>query len=316
MSFGSVARFSVFGGVLEAPLDFPELHPAPAGAVATWAIRVVDGGAPPTALPISAREQLPADASVQFRRGEDGCSRLEYSDTGTFELSASGREITWYRPAEVREDYARTDILGRVLALAAQRTGLLMLHASAVQAETGAIGFVAPKFFGKSTLACALTDAGAQLLTDDALAVRVHPNAACAPGVPALRLRSESAAHLRGMDVGAVRDDGEWRHLERRNPGEISQDWAPLSALYVLAPCTPSELEQAAERTKLSATDGALSMVRFAKLGSLLCGMLAVDYLGRAAEIAATVPVYTLRYARDLDYLDAVASQVLSWHRA
>jgi hypothetical protein len=65
----------------------------------------------------------------------------------------------------------------------------------------------------------------------------------------------------------------------------------------------------------MDGANGALALVRFAKLGGLLRGMLAVDYLGTAAAIASRTPIYTLHYARDLARLAEVASVVSRWHR-
>jgi hypothetical protein len=260
---------------------------------------------------------------VNLERRQGGAYRLTYSDTGTFNVSVDGSVIDWYRAPHAREDLARTDILGRVLALASRASGIatansvLMLHASAVKLNGKVAGFLAPKFFGKSTLACALTDNGAQLVTDDALAVRSRDRVECAPGVPAIRLRREAAIHLRGTDPCPGMDDGsDWRHLERREREEVMTGWQPLGALYVLDPRASSEMPVAATRTQLTGAQAPLALVAFAKLGALLTGALAVDYLGHAATIASQVPIYLLQCARDMERLDEVAGVITNWHRA
>ena len=53
----------------------------------------------------------------------------------------------------------------------ASAEGAVTLHASAVAVDGAAIGFMAPKFHGKSTLAAAMTYVGAHLVSDDALAI-------------------------------------------------------------------------------------------------------------------------------------------------
>jgi hypothetical protein len=322
MNVGSANSYSVFGGVLRTTLDLPELHAASAESASTWTLNVHDSGAPVATILSMVREELQGGVSVNLERLEGGAYRLTYSDTGTFNVSVNGSVIDWYRAPQAREDLARTDILGRVLALAARASGIatsngvLMLHASAVMLSGKVVGFLAPKFFGKSTLACALTDNGAQLVTDDALAVRSRHRVECAPGIPAIRLRREAAMHLRGTDPNPVADDGtEWRHLERRGREEVMTDWQPLGALYVLDPRPSAEMPVAATRTHMIGAQAPMALVAFAKLGGLLSGPLAVDYLGHAASIASQIPICVLQCARDMQRLDEVAGVISNWHR-
>lgn len=308
--------YCVFGGVLRSSVELPELHMAPAHLPEAWNLVVRDGEPQPsTEFELTSSEALAGGVSVQLHSRRNGDYRMSYSDTGTFDISDNGRCIEWYRPTDVRDDLARTDILGRVLALAAHSQQLLTLHASAVSLDEGVVGFLAPKFYGKSTLACALTDAGARLVTDDALAIRAGDVVECAPGVPAIRLRSESASHLRGAAYAGVGDNLEWRHLDRRGTDEVMDDWRPVAALYVLQPQRANTMSVPATRELLSPAEAAISVIRFAKLGALLRGTLALDYLDRATRIAGRIPVYTMRLTRDLDRLDDVASQVAEWHR-
>ena len=324
MSVSTANSYSVFGGVLRTTLTIPELHAADEEAPVSWTLNVHESVDAPAATVLSTvREDMQGGVSVDLFQLSSGAFRLTYSDTGTFDVSVDGSVIDWYRAPQAREDLARTDILGRVLALAARASGIakasgvLMLHASAVMMNGKVAGFLAPKFFGKSTLACALTDNGAQLVTDDALAIRSRDRVECAPGVPAIRLRREAAIHLRGTDPHPGFDDGsDWRHLERRGRDEVMSDWQPLAALYVLDPRPSSEMPIAATRTLLMGAQAPMALVAFAKLGGLLRGALAVDHLGHAAEIASKVPIYSLQCARDMERLDEVAGVITSWHQS
>ena len=306
-------RYSLFGGILRTTLVLPELHPAPETVQEDWTLTVYDDIAPSVKFEWSADEMLAGNITVRLERASDGRCRLTYSDTGTFDISGDGAHIVWYRASGAPEDLARTDILGRVISLAMQSNGVLMLHASAVSTNNEVIGFLAPKFFGKSTLACALTDAGARLVTDDALALRVAGTVMCAPGVPAIRLRRESAEFLRGPGTADASLTG-WRHVERRDISETLQRWEQLGALYILQPSAPEEMSDAATRSALSGSEAAVSLVRFAKLANLLRGTLAVEYLGMAAAIASQAKIYTLQFARDLGQLNTVADTILRWH--
>jgi len=323
MSVVATNSYSVFGGVLRTTFTIPELHPASEESPVTWTLNLHDSVTAPAATPVSTvREELQGDVSVTLEQLRGGGYRLTYSDTGAFDVSVDGSVIDWYRAPQAREDLARTDILGRVLALAArasgiaQASGVLMLHASAVMLDGKVAGFLAPKFFGKSTLACALTGGGAQLVTDDALAIRLRDDVECAPGVPAIRLRREAAIHLRGTDTWPGTNVGsDWRHLERRGREEVMSTWQPLGALYVLNPRPSAEMPIAATRTLLTGAQAPMTLVAFAKLGGLLSGALAVDYLGHAAAIASRIPIYALQCARDMERLEEVAGVITNWHR-
>ena len=86
--------------------------------------------------------------------------------------------------------------MGRVLAIALHAAGDLCFHASAVTIGGTAMAFLGSKGMGKSTIAWALVRAGAKLITDDTLRVRLGPQLTAYPGVHELRLRPDVATYL------------------------------------------------------------------------------------------------------------------------
>jgi len=127
--------------------------------------------------------------------------------------------------------------LGIVLAHWLERRSVLALHASAVVIGEGAVGFLAPKEGGKTTLAAALLRAGRSLLADDLLALEETAGGIRAnPGVPQMRMWPDDADYF-------VDSHGP---LEVAHPGfskrrvRIGEDFgsfhpatAPLRAIYV-----------------------------------------------------------------------------------
>ena len=91
-------------------------------------------------------------ATVQLIRGAD-CLRLDFTDTGIFDVSNDGRSMRWYPLPDSDPDAAALDVIGRVLAVCFHASGLVCLHGSAVALDSGTIAFLAPKFHGKSTTA-------------------------------------------------------------------------------------------------------------------------------------------------------------------
>jgi hypothetical protein len=78
-------------------------------------------------------------------------------------------------------------LIAQALPFAAVLRGLEVLHASAVVAKQGAVGFLGPSGAGKTSLALALCRRGASFLADDVLAIEAgkgsligHPGAAIA----------------------------------------------------------------------------------------------------------------------------------------
>jgi hypothetical protein len=189
--------------------------------------------------------------------------------------------------------------------------GGVVLHASAVSIGAKVVAFLGPKHVGKSTLAMALVRRGARLVTDDTLVVRLEGAVAlAAPGVQRVRLWPDSA---RAVGADPVSDPGAKPTID--GIGHKSREGAvkPLVACYVLRPASH---ESAFARHRLSDVHAAVAGVSFSKLGSLAGGRLAIDVLERSTRLAQSVPTYVADVPRNLDRLDRIASDVMSWHRA
>lgn len=308
-------RYTVFGGRLSSELELPDLPELPAAIPegADWVLRIATGP-PPEASP---REQLgtaSVDQGVEVRLyAIPGGYRLEYDDTGTFDIGSEGSEITWHPAPGASPALAQLDVLGRVLAMALHAAGCYCLHASAVALADGAVGFIAPKFHGKSTTAFALVDAGARLITDDTLPVLPGNPPLVRPGVQRVRLWGDSVSA-----VGARAVEGEERLgkyvVDDLSAERLLRGTAPLTALYLLAPVVSNPGGEVVVRTRLSPIESALALVGHAKVGALLGGSERERLFRLAVELAGTVPVYRLAIARDFERLPEAVAQLVSWH--
>lgn len=306
--------FQIFGGVLRSSIDFPELRRASSASAPDWTLSLAESL--PAGNGVSLGEDVVDDNTrVRLYGVEDGYE-LRFDDTGTFAISRDGSRITWHQPAGASVVAARTDVMGRVLAVALHARGLVSLHGSAVAIDGQGIGFLAPKMHGKSTLAGALTRAGAMLATDDTLAVDVsgHPPRMW-PGVHRLRLWHDSVAQV-GASVSPISAPGDKLVLEEFSDAELLARPCPLAALYLLSPRKPGTMDLAVRRTALPSVMAALSLVRHSKLGPLLGGPEAQAMLARATTLAGAVPVYALEITRDFDRLGEVVETIRSWHHA
>ena len=311
-------RYPVHGGVLATSIPLVELHELNAEdpSATTWELKHTDAPAPVLSDAILVGEEdIAYGAVVRLFRADDERYRVSYTDTGIFDFANGGRSILWYRPEGVHEELARMDIVGRVLAFASHLIGDVVLHASGVQLEGGAVGFLGPKFCGKTTLATAMTYEGANLVTDDALAIKLGARVQCAPGVPSLRLRHASARHFERTRERAKDDPQEQRVIDMLPPERIARKPVDLAALYLLNP-PGSEGRGVVRRVPLDPAEGAMSLVRFSKLGGMLGKSEAATYFNRAISLCVAVPMYALVYPHDLSQLGDVARTVANWHRA
>jgi hypothetical protein len=302
--------FAVFGGVFRAPFPFPELPPA-SGREPNWVMEIGN-----TAPPLHEAQSLGIDdvygtCKVRaFKRS--GGYTLVYDDTGRFDVSGDGRRITWYDSSERLLEAARADVIGRVLPLALHAGGILSLHASAVAIGDEGIAFLAPKFHGKSTLATALLEEGARLLSDDVLPVRISEPPLCSPGVPRLRLWHDAARATLG-DGSRVPPDSKLI-VDTLGPERIQEHPVRFTTAYLLTPVKELGDGAVVERDRIEPIFSALALVEQAKLGPLLTGSEMGALFSQSASVAAGIEVFDLAVVRDLDRLREVARTVVGWH--
>ncbi|MBA2243759.1 MAG: hypothetical protein H0W11_02315 [Gemmatimonadetes bacterium] len=304
--------YSIFGGRFRSELPFPELRPHPGGH-ADWTLRKVD--APPLSGSgmLLGEDCVPGSMHVRLYRLPGGF-RLVYDDSGSFDIPEGGAQILWCPAPGANEDAVRLDVIGYAFAVVFHAAGTLCLHGSAVGLPSDGVAFIAPKLHGKSTLAHALTDAGARLVTDDALPVQIGRPPMLRPGIHQVRLRSDSASRLIYGEV-PPRSGLAGKHVLTDFPEDrLVLDTMPLSAIYLLSPVRPESNAPAAERDLLPPMAATLALVRQTKGGCLLGRSESAVVLDRAADLARTVSVYRLRVVRDFDRLDEVVEQLFDWH--
>jgi hypothetical protein len=192
--------------------------------------------------------------------------------------------------------------------------GTLCLHGSAVALDGGGIGFLAPKFHGKSTLAVALTSRGARLLTDDTLVVELGATPIVQPGIHSVRLWGDSADRFSGSTV--VRAEGREgkRVIRPAQRAQLARRGVPLQALYLLRPRAGGGVGPAVQRTLLPQVPSAMSLLGQTRLGELLGGSESAVVLDRAVALVSRVPIYELVVVRDMERMDEVVGQLMEWH--
>lgn len=98
----------------------------------------------------------------------------------------------------VPDTYLPFPLLGPVMAWVLHLRKFLVLHASAVTWKGHSVGFMGDKMAGKSTTAASFLRAGAELLTDDLLAIDMTDptQPTICPAFPQLKLSDDSAENI------------------------------------------------------------------------------------------------------------------------
>ncbi len=304
--------YRVFGLTLDSELDFPGLSAA-AGDEAGAPLHVRRGRLPEhmeRPQLIGTDPEPPCD--LRLYRHETGF-RLEHKCTGRFELLHDTSMMVCDVREDVEHDALRLDLLGRMLPLAVHARGHLCLHASAVVIEKQAVALVAPKGVGKSTLAMAMVESGAQLLTDDALAITLGHGALAMPGVARIRLRDDAVTSVANVSRDRhMAFDGKLV-VEPHADHEIARQPTPLAAIYVLAPAA-GDRAQPALRERLTEGDALPLLMGHGKLGVLLGGGEGFAVLERTIAMLRHVAVYRLSVVRELTRVHEVADTIARWH--
>ena len=308
---GTSHRYSVYGDCLASSMPFPEL-PVSESTVSRWTFETRAKLAPMSSATELGADRIYGEVFARLYAHANG-HRVVVDDTGSFDLSRDRTQVTWEERAESWPDFVRAHLVGRVLATALYYDGLLPLHASAVETRDGVIAFLAPKGFGKSTLALALSAAGARLVTDDTLPVEPSAAPQAWPGVHSLRVNDDALAAVGAARPALDTRDGK-RIVSELAPHRLMSRHTPLAAIYLLDPVLPEA--GAVTRTALPALLAAIGVVAHVKFGRMLGPAAAGPMLERAAVITRTVPVFRLHAPRDLTQLSATATTILGWHGA
>ena len=130
-----------------------------------------------------------------FRNGRNYL--LRFPGLADFAVSEDGYEVRSYPVPGIREDTVEHIYLNQVLPLALSRQGKLVFHASAVEINHSAIGFMGVSGRGKSTLAASFAGSGFRFLTDDGLLLEKSAYTyRVQPSHPSIRLWDDSLQAL------------------------------------------------------------------------------------------------------------------------
>jgi hypothetical protein len=292
-------KYGVYGLVLSSVLPLPELTPSTeAKADVELTLKGVDWNRRPAEF---------GEGTFQSTIGE-AC--FHWDEIGSF-LVRGGREIVVDPVPGVEERLVRLPLLGCVLAYLLYQRGFLVLHASGVAINGGAIAFIGNKGWGKSTLAASLYQRGHSLIADDVVALRVdHLGQAVMPSAfPQFKLYPESAKASLGLDVQSLPplvDGYEKRACSASNRFSASE--FPLRAIYLLS------IGPHVRLTALRPQEALIYLVEHsyvARYGrQCLYGSNASKHFHQCASLLPNTPIYRLERPASLCLIPEVAQVV------
>jgi hypothetical protein len=263
---------------------------------------ITDGAFPdnlPDALASSAVHEVNAQALL-----------LRVAGVGRF-LVREGREILIDKdPAATAHD-VRVYLLGTCLGVLLHQRGLLILHASGVVTDRGALVFAGASGAGKSTLLAELLRRGNKMIVDDVCAIRFdeesHP--IVVPAYPRTRLWADAAARFDVDTAKLPRTRPSWDKFERQVPDQFSDHEAHLTHVFHLA--DPHDGDEFLLEP-LSPFDAFTTLVEQTYRGILLDGLdLRASHFELASRAASSVNVIRVRRPVGSYRLEELADLVL-----
>lgn len=315
VTLDSMFEYHAFGAHLRSEIEIPDLTPARFNH-ADWTLRAATRAL--QEVPKSLRGECETLPGLVLRLFDVSLGmRFEGDCVGAWDILDEGRRINCWVETQQQKEFFRSVLLGPIVSLLLEQSGVLSLHGSAVQLNGFGVAFLAPKLHGKSTLALALTLAGGRLITDDLVAVDEGSQSLVRPGACGLRLFSDSVerlcvGHLPGMQRGEI------KHTLAALPTHMLQgEPVPLAAIYLLDPVDGQARTPAAERILLSGAEAVIAVAHRMKLPDDLIGYAAAGArLAQIAKLVKDVPVYRLRAVRGWERIAEMVDQILAWHSA
>ncbi|PSB09541.1 hypothetical protein C7B62_12675 [Pleurocapsa sp. CCALA 161] len=205
-------------------------------------------------------------------------------------LIRNGQEIIINPEVGISENVLCPCILGSAMVVLLQQRGFLVLHASCVLVEGGAIAFLGSSGSGKSTIASALHREGYGVLTEDVMAINTKVNPYLViPSFPSIKLRSDSAEAL-GFDRGTLSPlhPLTQKRVHQLGHGFVNQPY-PLKRIYVLAHGDRNKI------TLFSPQNAFMELVRHTRaVQALKHQELEQVHFQQCANLVSNIPIFKL----------------------
>jgi hypothetical protein len=286
-----------------------------------WLINWIQAAGPPPAprgqLTAELRCSAPCHAgqvALRIYRGPTG-TWFESDRGGTFHVHPSGHRVDVYTSVTTDPQATVLMLIGQIASFVLHQLGHVVLHASAVITHRGALAFLGAKGQGKSTMAACFLQRGAELLTDDALPIRLATDGVFGtPGMALLKVWPETAQHTLELtrDLPNAMNGTDKKLLVLDGRYAFAAAPALLRGMYVLErydPATAGTTECSIR--DLSAREAVIAMLTQISWAESLNQVEHARLLPRYARMAAQVPFRAIRYPSGFDQQQRVYISIM-----
>jgi hypothetical protein len=298
--------YRVAGITLAVEDPLPELPPAEVADDQAWAVG--DAAELGTRGPLETLADLLDPTGGLFCRqslAADGTYVLHYPGLVDFAIDPATRTVRMVAATELADSTRRHLLIDQLVPQLATLDGGLVLHASAVAQRGRAVAFVGSTGAGKSSLAAAHVERGAQLLADDYLLLQDQGDHHLAtPAYPGLRLWGDSAERF-GGDLDRLGVVAQYTDKRRLPVDQAAPTTLPLGAIVVLGR-RPGPDEPVWRQRRLSGGDAYMvvyqQVFRMERSGR----ERQRAEMERIAHLVESVPVLLIEHRRDYAALPEV----------
>lgn len=315
-------RYSVYGLTLESSYAFrtpmADAEPgAPVDLRFTFRVAPISEHHDGKCVYASAEKAANGRSVVEILR-ENALHRVSFSGVVEFMITppaaGSAGEIACTVADAEREYMVEVCLFGHVLAFYLESTGVLALHAGAVEIDRRAVLFVADRTGGKSTVVSASAAAGYPLLADDIAALETDSGApVCRRAYPQLKMTPDHALRALGTTVGYERVHPAFEKLSVPvgAVGSFARCSLPLACIYLLGREAGSG--GAVGITDVPQAEAVIHLVRHSFLAGIIDETeFRMGRFARVAEVARRVRTARLAYPSGLDRLSELIAAVVS----
>jgi hypothetical protein len=304
-------RYGVYGIELASSLPLP----LPACA-ATSLARVELSLADPQAFaePAAAARVVSPGSWFALAELADGATYVRWEGLGEFVVSADGARIACAKAPGAHDESFHVYLLGQALSYALVKAGFEPIHGTVLAKDGRAIALLGDSGYGKSTLAACMLAAGARLLTDDLLLVRVTGDGYLAyPGPARIKLLPDTAARFLPQAAEGVRMNPLTnKMILTLEEDRVERQPTPLTGVYVL----PSPADTGRRRRigfqVLSPREAFVALVSNTFNRQLTDPGRMGRQHAQTAALSRAVPIVAVSYPRGIDHVDALAEAILA----
>jgi len=231
-----------------------------------------------------------------FKRTENSVF-LIWNDIEICEIT-HGKKITVNPLTGIEENFLRALILGPAFGILLHQRGRLVLHASTVNINGGAVAFMGFNGGGKSTTTAALNNKGYPLVCDDISSVEFDENGTPVvfPGFPRIKLWPETIEMFNNDLEAFPRIHSESKKRSCFTP-EFYEGNLPLKWIYII------EKDDRIGVNNLSPQESLIELIRNSYCANIFQSDEQSTNLAEYATIVKCVPVKHLNTGNSLDKL-------------